>query len=897
MENTKIIYAVNSDLNDGLFYAEFNTREEAIKYAEEHLDKLPFVDEIEIVEDENGFEEAVSYKTIWTHIDQPYMESINFKNKAEQDEFFRLCKECGFVTLKDLENFKVNAGIADADLIQALRDYRDSLNAFDIFEDEVECQSCGTITRGLRTDGGHYVCKHCVEESVDDLVEAMEENEDMVECKECFELFPKQDGFKIEVGYLCPHCQAAQFVVADEDTFKVEFPEYERMCSDDDFLDYHSAEAVTSEDTKSEGHNDPVGEPGEPRIPEEAPVEAPVTKEETVATLIKDEQEAIEGYDKAAVEIEANPELTEEEKEEALEVIEHIKKEEIEHIEELEELVETEEVENENDPISETEIEDPEAEPVEEAMSDFKRELINRRSKMTKAELQKELESGDSLKIFYGDPREPGIRSRDYEVTLVDGIYEVTYFEETYNDDFTDSELADKFDNIDDLWDYMIRFMEDPDFTPEYNYVDELTEHVNEEHPAIESEQELEGTDNAVVDCKVADVLTHSEDEKPVDCKGEKKPLEKPLTENVSEVHILEKIKQEAEEMGYSSWIYGGSGYVAECIKISYENGIYTAEYYTSTEGGWRDTDPEYITDSEDFREVIKFLLEDGWFDPEEPDHQEITAKQAQDYLAETGSLLDESKCQDCGGELKDNKCTSCDRDYKLAKCNKCGGEVKDGKCTHCDELQEETHAQYAKPEGNRIQAFNNALTYAKRDNTDYIYGYTNHTGKFFALEQPIKVKGDAAAAEKEFRNKYKNCKVVYMAYPDKAFLKESLYNFTPEEMEEYGIDEEGYPVDGWDNYVRCNWCKEVFTEYDCVFEANLGWLCPRCQEEIRSHGGPLTIMEYPSEEDIKRTLEETLTEDSRVEDPTPVEQANTASVSGMDFEDACKQFGIEIED
>ena len=40
--------------------------------------------------------------------------------------------------------------------------------------------------------------------------------------------------------------------------------------------------------------------------------------------------------------------------------------------------------------------------------------------------------------------------------------------------------------------------------------------------------------ENAVVDCKVADVITHSEDEKPIDCKGEKKPLEKPLTENLA---------------------------------------------------------------------------------------------------------------------------------------------------------------------------------------------------------------------------------------------------------------------------------------------------------------------------------------------------------------------------
>ena len=42
----------------------------------------------------------------------------------------------------------------------------------------------------------------------------------------------------------------------------------------------------------------------------------------------------------------------------------------------------------------------------------------------------------------------------------------------------------------------------------------------------------LHGIDNAVVDCEVAKVITHSEDEKPVDCKGEKKPLEKPLTED-----------------------------------------------------------------------------------------------------------------------------------------------------------------------------------------------------------------------------------------------------------------------------------------------------------------------------------------------------------------------------
>ena len=59
-------------------------------------------------------------------------------------------------------------------------------------------------------------------------------------------------------------------------------------------------------------------------------------------------------------------------------------------------------------------------------------------------------------------------------------------------------------------------------------FVESLEEHVNEEHPAIESDQVLVGTDNAVVDCEVADIITHSEDEKP-DCEMKKAPLEKTI--------------------------------------------------------------------------------------------------------------------------------------------------------------------------------------------------------------------------------------------------------------------------------------------------------------------------------------------------------------------------------
>lgn len=115
---------------------------------------------------------------------------------------------------------------------------------------------------------------------------------------------------------------------------------------------------------------------------------------------------------------------------------------------------------------------------------------------------------------------------------------------------------------------------------------------------------------------------------------------------------------------------------------------------------------------------------------------------------------------------------------------NKADAEKIDGigyVCEACKEaicdkgLDEDAHAQYAKPEGDRVAAYNNALKYAKKENKPFIYGYTNRAGKFFAAETPMKVAGSPADAEKEFRSKYKNCNTVYVAYPDKGFVDENL--------------------------------------------------------------------------------------------------------------------------
>jgi hypothetical protein len=517
MENTKFIYAANSDLDDELFYAEFDTKDEAIDYAKQHLDKLPFVDELEVSYDANGeIADVFNYKTIWDH------------------------------TMADQE-----AEVAVADAIDTEDAYWDFKG-----NQEVEAEK-------NKYDLGDTTWF----ESLDNLVEDMEENEDMVECKECFDLFPKADCIKLAFGYICPCCNKSA-EVTDSDIFKIEFPEYEKFRDTEDEFD-DSKLAMSDEDVARvnepfegpEGHDDPVGPEGDRGL----------TPEEAVPFLVNDEVEAVAGYEQAA-EVVADSEL--ENKEEILDVIEHIKEEEEEHIEELQDLVDDEIVEVENE---------------------------------TTSELEKENE-----------------------------VEEIEKSEE------------------------------------------ELVEHINDRGPAIESDQELEGTDNAVVDCKVADVVTHSEDEKPVDCEGKKEPLEKPLTEG-----FIFSLNNEKD--------------LTEFTQLCQEVGIKT------------------IGDLDRF---------------------------TKETAGEPGNILDKLR-------------------------------------------------SYRKELGSDFQ------------------------------------------------------------------IKESLYNFTEEEMTEYNMDEDGISLDSYDEYVRCNWCGEVFTVDQCIFEANMGWLCDRCEAAIRSRGEKLTILTNPTDDEIISTLTE----------------------------------------
>lgn len=379
-----VVYAVNSDLDDGILYAEFKTEEEALKYAKEHLDKLPYIDKMEVVLDLDGdIEDVLSYTTIWDHT------------------------------------------MADQAAEETEDDYWEMMAA--AYEEE----------QANKHDLGDTTWF----ESMDNLVETLEENEDTVECKECFELFPKVDCVKLVAGYVCPTC-AECGTVSEDDIFKMDFPEYDKMSVGNDMVPEEPTIEASAEVTPEEViENDPISTP-----------------EEAVPFLVKDEEEAVAGYEKAAEVVEAS-DL--ENKEEILDTIDHIKEEEEEHIEELSDLVTTEETTAEDDEIIEV-VDDPVSEePV--------------------------TESGE-LKTW----------TCWYEGSDIGTVEAAT--EEEAKEAMMSKYPEYQYNNTD--WGVDLQ--------------EELVEHVNQESPAVESDQELEGTDNAVVDCKVADVVTHSEDEKPL---------------------------------------------------------------------------------------------------------------------------------------------------------------------------------------------------------------------------------------------------------------------------------------------------------------------------------------------------------------------------------------------
>lgn len=353
MNNTQssLVYAVNSDLDDGILYAEFETEDAAIEYAKRNLDKLPFVDELQVSRDANGeVDDVFEYKTIWDHT------MVDDTTEETED------------------------------------DYWDDLASM---YDDSEKHAIGDTTWFESVD-------------TDELVETLEENEDTVECKECFDLFPKTDCIKVDFGYVCPTC-AEGGTVSEEDLFKIDFPEYEKMSvgndmiPEDPMIPTESSEEVSPVETEEE-------------------VDSIPTPEDAVPFLVNDEEEAIAGYEKAA-EVVAESDL--ENKEEILDTIEHIKEEEEEHIEELTKLAEpTAEEDSKEESDEEDSEDDPEVEN-EEAAEDAAEALVEETdpditkntNKATKDTSTTNVAvSGDSVKVAKNDLKKATVDAKHLDL-------------------------------------------------------------------------------------------------------------------------------------------------------------------------------------------------------------------------------------------------------------------------------------------------------------------------------------------------------------------------------------------------------------------------------------------------------------------------------------------------
>lgn len=142
------------------------------------------------------------------------------------------------------------------------------------------------------------------------MVETIEEAEDMVECKECFDLFPKAECTKMDHGYICPTCGRNH----PQDFSDVSFTDITTDLYDQEFPDVREYDSEFGSEMEERQKNYNV--------------------DDIVDALIKDEYDAIDSYE-LADEMIQEADVDEDMKDDLLDTIEHIREEEEEHIDEI----------------------------------------------------------------------------------------------------------------------------------------------------------------------------------------------------------------------------------------------------------------------------------------------------------------------------------------------------------------------------------------------------------------------------------------------------------------------------------------------------------------------------------------------------------------------------------
>lgn len=619
--------------------------------------------------------------------------------------------------------------------------------------------------------------KKFIQEAVADL----EENEDEVECKGCFELFPKGECVKTDHGYVCKEC------------LKVE-----------------SLEGTVDKDL------------GDDRTPEKTVQDKPT--ELTDGTAMRKHEKAIDEELKVIVDFSDYKPW--QGAKETYDLIEDAGK-----LDELEEYLE----ECYPDGITATQINDllwfdgesvlrylglgdEEDEEVDESLKEAKKDEdeLPPDPAAVKLEVHQELNNlvNDEIEAINGyeeakaDIVDKPIEHKDEIINTINHIEDE---EKEHIDELISATSEIPFEGgheaVADRPAPAVQPLADESFS----------EHVNEERPAIESDQKLKGADCAVVDCQTDQkLIAHSEDEKPLDCKMKKKPLDKPLTEGIIDGKISRYIRKRLADkklsLSFKDNNKGGLGWQS----IKTKNGTLVQDIPAAKVDALIKAAQAY---SKKPGIEIALTFKDG------EDNKTIAIYKAGKIIEnKLKGIKTDRAAEDAVNALDDSQSNGETIDIKSD--NKPAADVK----------PEETSKEKPTPaKETPATSEEKPMAIKKSDVVTKLKGIKTKTGGNLSgatIDRIVNALGEVGINMTE-------------SLADDPFNQEDdEERFTPEEQAENDCDEFGCANKGYDQFHHCGWCGEVYPEYDMRKEVDFGWLCDRCEAAIKSRGEHLTFVE-----------------------------------------------------
>jgi hypothetical protein len=123
----------------------------------------------------------------------------------------------------------------------------------------------------------------------------------------------------------------------------------------------------------------------------------------------------------------------------------------------------------------------------------------------------------------------------------------------------------------------------------------------------------------------------------------------------------------------------------------------------------------------------------------------------------------------------------------------------------------------------------------------------SNDLGTIWSWEE-VMAKPDPVATQSTFSKQDLACQDVDND-PEFAALDNSV-DFRRPVPADMSIEDLVEEMEENEDTVECKWCDDLFDKSECRYEVDLGWLCDRCQQAIKSRGEQLVFVEGPLDED-----------------------------------------------